>query len=666
MAVLRPDGWRQVGGWSLVAIALAALVSVPLSLSGGVMSRPGIVSEGPDFWIAFFVPGFVLSGGVLVHLRPRNPIGWLLVVSGLLQVTNLAADAYATRALTDPDGSLSFGLPLAWLASWTWMPSLLLPTLALPALYPTGRPPNRFWAWHVRLAMLGIGLGTVAMATGLGGVDDTVAGTELPWTAPVWASFALGVPAATLLLVTAVSATVGTLVRAIRAVWPERQQLLWLLSVVAGLLVTVWTGPELLFVLSYTFIPVAVTIGVLRYRLLGIEVVLRRTLLYVPLTLLVALVIGGLTTVLARLGPDGPIPLLVSSAAVAVLVIPVAGRLRVLVDRFVLGRPTDPLAAVDRVGAGLEVEHDDPTAAMLEAVSSAAGATYASVRDTDGQLLVQIGSLSIGVEDLPLLHGGVGLGTLSVGPRPGHARVSEADARLLAALAPHLAVVVRSQMLTRQLARERERVTTATLSERDRLRRDLHDGLGPSLSGIALGLQAASAALSADPPSVAPLLARTRSEAEAAVREVRRVLDGLRPGALDVNELPEAVRDTATSLGLGRPGGPTFELDVDRLPALAPQVEEAAFRIVAESLTNVARHARAGRCAVQLAQANGDLQVAITDDGCGAPPTTRGARGHGLESMRRRAADLGGVLRVEAATPDGTTVTALLPLWGAP
>ena len=392
MAAPGPDTWRRVGGWTLAALALAFLASVPLSLSGGVMARPGVVAEGPDLWIAFFVPGFALSGGLLVHLRPRNPIGWLLVLSGLLQVTNLAADAYATRALTDPDGSLPLGLASAWLASWTWMPSLLLPTLVLPALYPTGRAPGAYWTWHVRLALLGIGLAAVAMATGPGGVDDTVAGTEMPWTAPVWSSYVLGVPAFLLVVGTMVSVTVGTLVRAIRAVSPERQQLLWLLSVVAVLLITVWTGPELLFVVSYTFIPVAITIGVLRYRLLGIVIVLRRTLLYVPLTLLVALVVGVLTTVVARGTPDGPVPLLVSSAVVAVLVIPVAGRLRVLVDRFVLGGPTDPLAAVDRVGAGLEVEHDDPVAAMLEAVSSAVGASYAAVRDRHDRLLAETGA----------------------------------------------------------------------------------------------------------------------------------------------------------------------------------------------------------------------------------------------------------------------------------
>ena len=302
---------------------------------------------------------------------------------------------------------------------------------------------------------------------------------------------------------------------------------------------------------AYGLVPVAVAVGVLRYRLLGIEVVLRRTFLFLPLTLLVALVIGGLTTMLARLAPEGPLPLLLSSAVVAVLVIPVAGRLRVLVDRFVRGRPVDSLAVVDRVGSGMEVRHEDPVAAMLEAVASAAGSTFAAVDDPDARRLARVGEPTAVVEVVPLRHGGLTLGTLTVGPRRGQSRVTDADARLLAALAPQLAVVVRSQTLTFELERERNRVTAATLSERDRLRRDLHDGLGPSLSGIALGLEAAARALESDPDAVAPLLARTREEADAAVREIRRVLDGLRPGALDLHDLPGAVRDTARSLGMG-------------------------------------------------------------------------------------------------------------------
>jgi signal transduction histidine kinase len=660
MEAVKGDRWRRIGGWSIAGLTLALLATVPFSLAGDVMSRPGIVASGPEMWLGLIVAAFALSGGALIHLRPRNWIGWILVGSGLLQVTNVAADSYATRALTDPDQSLPLGLSMAWLASWTWIPSLLLPVLVLPPLYPKGRAPSRYWRWHVRLSLAGIALVVLAAATGSGGVDDTVSGTELPWTAPTWASYVVGLSAAGLLIAAAASTLVGTLVRALRATTPERQQLLWLLSVVAAMIATVFTEYSLLFAISYGLVPVAVTIGVLRYRLLGIEVVLRRTLLYVPMTLLVALVIGGLTTLLARLVPEGPLPLLAASAVVAVLVIPVAARLRVLVDRLVLGERADPLALVDRVGAGLEVEHDDPVAAMLEAVASSAGATYAAVHDPEGRLLARVGEAAGSTTDLPLRHGGSLFGTLSIGARKGDTRVTERDARLVAALAPHLAVVVRSQRLTMDLARERTRVTAATLAERDRLRRDLHDGLGPSLSGIALSLEAAGKAHTTDPDAVPALLERTRAEAEAAVREIRRVLDGLRPTSLDLHGLEGAVRDTAMSLGMGRPGSPHFDFLADALPLLPPQVEEAAFRIVAESLTNVARHSAADHCVVRLNQANGDLRVRVSDDGRGLSPGS--GSGHGLDSMRRRAADVGGSLHVEVASPQGTLVTAVLPL----
>ncbi|HET6986318.1 MAG TPA: histidine kinase, partial [Kribbella sp.] len=564
MGTLRDDDLvRRFGGWSLATLSLVLSATVPLSLSGGVMSRPEVVASGPELWAGLIVACFALSGAALIQLRPRNWIGWILVASGLLQVTNVATDAYATRALTDPDHSLPLGLAAAWLASWSWIPSLLLPVIVLPPLYPTGRPASRFWSWHVRAALLGIGLVELLAATGPGGVDDTVRGTRLPWEAPSWWLWAVGLSAAVLLVSTAAVTMVGTLVRAIRAKSPERQQLLWLLSVVAAMLATVFTEYRALFAIAYGLVPVAVTIGVLRYRLLGIEVALRRTLLYVPLTLLVALVIGGLTTALARLVPDGPLPLLAASAVVAVLVIPVAARLRPLVDRLVLGDRADPLALVDRVGAGLEVEHDDPVASMLEAVASAAGASHAAVRDVDGRLVAEVGSSAGAGLDVALRHRGVQLGTLTVGQRQGARQVTEQDARLVTALAPHLAVVVGSARLAEELADQRNRVTTATHAERDRLRRDLHDGLGPSLAGIALGLQAAGTAQRTDPEAVPALLERTRAEADLAVSEIRRVLDGLRPTSLDLHGLEGAVRDTASSLGMGRPGGPAFDLQTD-------------------------------------------------------------------------------------------------------
>lgn len=662
---LHPDRGHQVAGWTLGALVLLLLATVPVSLSGDVSSRPGVEVSSGEGWLGLVVAGFALSGAFLTHVRPRNAIGWLLILSGLLQVTNLAADAYSARALTDSDESLPLGLAAAWLASWSWLPSLLIPALVLPAVYPTGKAPTRFWLWHVRLVCAGILLAVVCMSIAQGGVDDTVAGTRLPWTAPDWVIWSLGAPAAALIGAAALNVLVGTVVRAARADSPERQQLLWLLGVVVLMVATIFTPYRLLFGLAYGLVPVAVVVGVLRYRLLDIEVVLRRTLLYVPLTLLVALVVGGLTTVLAGVLPQGPGPLLLSSAVAVVLVIPVAQRLRAHVDRFVSGPHNDPIALVDRVAAGLEVEHPDPVASMLEAVASATGAEYAVVLDPSGTVTASVGRQSAEHElvPLPLRHRGVDLGVLAMGG-PAATDPSKEGLRLASALAPHLAVVVDTARLAAELDRERERVTTATLVERDRLRRDLHDGLGPSLSGIALGLEAATLAHETDPAAVPELLARTREEADAAVTEIRRVIDDLRPAALDLSDLPGAVRGTATMLGLGRTGSAVFELASDRMPALPPRVEEAAYRIVAESLNNVVRHAEATRCSVRLVVDREDLRVVVSDDGRGPGVGPEPGHGHGIDSMRQRALDVGGRLAVGTATSGGTTVSAVLPLEG--
>jgi signal transduction histidine kinase len=652
-----------VTGWALAGLSLLLLASIPVSLSGDVMARPGMThSDAAGDWFAIaIVAAFALSGAALIRLRPRNVIGWLLLACGVLQAVQTSCEAYGARALTDPDGSLPAGLLAMWVASWAWLPALLLPMLVLPPLYPTGRPASRFWLWHIRFALVGIGLLVLTAATTQSGIDDTVRSARLPWEAPTWWVWAIGLLTAAILVPAMAVSLVGTVVRATRARGAERPQLVWLVCVVGAMLATVFLPIDYLFGITYALVPIAVVVGVLRYRLLGIELAVRRTLLYAPLTLLVAMTIGGLTTVLARLVPDGPLPLVLASAVVAVLVFPVATRLRRLVDRFVLGEQADPLAIVDRVGAGLEIESDDPVQSMLEAVAASTKSSYAAVRDVQGRLVSSVGEpLESGTADLPLRHGGESLGTLSVGPRRDQSTVTAEDSRLLDALAPHLAVVVRARRLSDDLARERERVVAATLAERERLRQDLHDGLGPSLSGIALGLEAADQALAPDPATARDLMARSRVEAEGAVREIRRVIDGLRPSALDRHGLADAVRETASGLGFGRVGGPAFALEVDDLPALAAPVEEAAYRIVAESLTNVVRHSGAQTCSVRLARSDGELFVAIQDDG-GGMQDSHGV-GVGLESMRRRAAEIGGRVSFELAHPHGTLVTVQLPL----
>jgi signal transduction histidine kinase len=144
-------------------------------------------------------------------------------------------------------------------------------------------------------------------------------------------------------------------------------------------------------------------------------------------------------------------------------------------------------------------------------------------------------------EIVPLRVGGRELGRLQVAARSPGEPYTDGDRRLLAALAPQVAVVVRALELAEALEAERDRVVTATRQERQRLRRDLHDGLGPSLSGVSLGLQALQDARTADDQATADqLLARIRAEVTTAVGEVRRILDDLRPAALDATRLPDA------------------------------------------------------------------------------------------------------------------------------
>jgi signal transduction histidine kinase len=166
----------------------------------------------------------------------------------------------------------------------------------------------------------------------------------------------------------------------------------------------------------------------------------------------------------------------------------------------------------------------------------------------------------------------------------------------LAALAPQVAVVTHAAALNTQLEDARRHLLDATQAERSRLRRDLHDGLGPSLSGVALGLESVRRALSGNPDRAGRILDRAQAEVRGAVDEVRRILDNLRPPTLDALGLVGALRahaqDSADGLAVQVAADPL-------LTPLDPDVEAAAYRIALEALTNVHRHACATRCTVR-------------------------------------------------------------------
>jgi signal transduction histidine kinase len=215
---------------------------------------------------------------------------------------------------------------------------------------------------------------------------------------------------------------------------------------------------------------------------------------------------------------------------------------------------------------------------------------------------------------------------------------------------------VKAVYLDLDLSASRARIVTAREEERRRLRRDLHDGLGPALAAIVLKLDAVGRAA----PEAADLVAELRVEARSAIDDIRRLVDDLRPPALDEVGLVAAVRQRAASLSRAAETPLAVDVTGPAAPELPAAVEVAAYRIATEAVTNVVRHAGATRCLVTVSVA-GALEVTVADNG--RRPWDAGRVGVGWSSMRDRAAELGGTCEISRRPEGGGTVVhAVLPL----
>jgi signal transduction histidine kinase len=209
-----------------------------------------------------------------------------------------------------------------------------------------------------------------------------------------------------------------------------------------------------------------------------------------------------------------------------------------------------------------------------------------------------------------------------------------------------------------ELQRSREGLVNTREEERRRLRRDLHDGVGPQLAALMLELETAGDLVS-DNHEASALMAKLSKRAREIVSDVRHSVHALRPPALDELGLVEALKEGAIQYG---PAGLRVSVDNPQdLSHLPAAVEVACYRIVQEALANVVRHAGASRCSIRLIldEDAGALSVEVEDDG-------RGIRdydsiGVGMISMRERTEELGGWCTVESVEGGGTLVRALLP-----
>jgi two-component system NarL family sensor kinase len=373
----------------------------------------------------------------------------------------------------------------------------------------------------------------------------------------------------------------------------------------------------------------------------------------------VVLAVAALTFVAVFVGTASAIALAGGTASVGVLAVvgalcaagfgPLAALLRGAVDRMLFGDRDPPIAAASRVGEQLS---DDPVPA-LRALRSALAVPYAAL-ERDGALVAASGTPPAALRRVCLRVGERTAGELVVGLRPGTVALDVADETTLAIVAPALAQAVLARDLARQLQDSRAAMITAVEDERRRLRRDLHDGLGPTLTGVAFAADAARNVLGGDPDRAAELVAGLRRDVADAIAEIRRLVEGLRPPAVDELGLVGALSQQATRMhgADGRPLAVRVDVPVP-LPVLPAAVEVAAYRIVVEALTNVARHAHTRDAAVALEPDGDRLRIAVRD---GGTATADWVPGVGLTSMRERAEQLGGTFRagggcVEVALP---------------
>lgn len=422
--------------------------------------------------------------------------------------------------------------------------------------------------------------------------------------------------------------------------------------------------------------PLAVAIAILRQNLFDIDTLLNRTLVYGALTAgtmgLYVFIVGYLGSLLqAR---DRSLIAFLTTGLVAVLFQPLREHLQRGVNRLMYGEWDDPYAVLSRLGRRLEATLS-PAATLptvVETVAQALKLPYVALALHQDEELEIMASYGLPDEEpirLPLTFQSEAIGQLILAPRTPGELFTPAERRLLTDIAHQAGVAAQAVRLTNDLKhlaadlqRSRERLVTAREEERRRLRRDLHDGLGPQLASLTLKLDAVRNLLEDDPNAADALLVELKVQTQTAIADIRRLVYNLRPPALDELGLVGALREHA-AIHNSANGLKTSIEAPPALPVLPAATEVAAYRIALEAMTNVARHARAQECIVRLAL-DEELHLEISDDGVGLPET--GRRGVGLTSMHERAAVLGGKCVVKTGPTGGTQVLAQLPLSRGP
>ncbi len=627
---------------------------------------------------------YACVGAFVALRRPRNAIGWILLAIGGVTGLTLAFDVAAQLHLPGWNA-------LAWIQRWSFY--LVYPAAfsMLMLLFPTGRPPTKRWTWlaiaipAAQLPRLGIAaLGGDPIAGHMSGAPLSAASPIALMSASFLASnLGQAVEAVSWLLPAAAIAAAGV---SLSLRWRSgdelvRRQVGWLalvailaaFSFLLHFAIDEWlpsafpdVGGIALAGLLSIGVPAALGIALFRHGLYDVDRLLNRTIVY---GVLVAVLAGSYLGVVALLDIFlqrrlEVVSALVATALVAISFAPFRERIQSAVDRLLFGARPDPYQVLAQVA--LEVAHGESERPLLAAVAASIARTlavpYVSI-DTgtaagDAAVSQSVGTKTANVVTIPLHYRGREVGAMALGPLDA-LRFGRLQRRLLADIAGQAAVAAHTVNMATELQASRSKIVAAREAERRRLRRDLHDSLGPALAALTLKAGAARMAIESNPRRAEALMQEVERESQATTGEIRRIAHSLRPPALDELGLLGAIRQAAETSVDARVR--TVVRLPDELPLLPAEIEASVLRIAQEALSNVRKHARARTCWVEVSVGS-DLQLSVRDDGIGL----RGRRrpGVGLASMSERAAELGGTSEVRAGRDGGTEVRVRIPLGG--
>jgi len=604
---------------------------------------------------------------VLTARRCGGVVGWLLLLGGVGFFVQ--GSLFPVVQHVSPDDATAAWLGLV--ASAVGGQAFVALALVIP-LFPNGRLPGRRW----RLLVVAAGAASVFSLAIL--VVPWKRGLLLyPLVNPI------GVDALdplgglffviTFLLVVVVVGGLGALVVRWRRRDPtERVQLVWVLSavglsalftmaVVIALAISYQPWLDRLMIMPWLLlVPLAIAVGVSRFGLYDLDIVLSRSLTYgtliVVLACLYAATVAGAGALL-----EGGWPTLAATVTVAVCLVPLRDRLARAANRLVYGQRDEPYQALASLAIRLEgqIPPAEEVDAVVEGVANALRLPYVALtvpRLGQTAMVASKGEVAAEVFEVELVHRGDSVGNLCVSASDGH-RLRGREQRLLQDLARHAAAVIAAGRLSAELEESRDRLAAVREQERRRIWSELHDGLGPLLTGVSFGLEAARNQVPDHTPAD-QLLGELGGQVRDAIGDVRRMVQELSPPALAEHGLAIAVDQQATALA--RAAG--FHAEVTMLvpsDPLPPALELAAYRIATEAMTNAARHARPKRVSVCINVSASALAIEIADDGIGLPDGHR--PGGGLRTMRQRAIDLGGTCTVARGPNGGTVVAATLP-----